>query len=49
MFGQPAGRDEEVTKTKVAEVLKFRPLAKNRFALKVTIEGGRVVGWDKKG
>lgn len=47
-LGRPADIDEKVLKTKTRHVYKYRPLAKNRYGLRVTLENGVVVGWDDK-
>jgi len=46
--GKPSDISEQVLKTKTKQVYKFHKTAKNRYDLKVTIENGFVVGWDKK-
>ena len=48
-IGQPVAVDQKVLKTKTKEIWKYQQTAKDRFGLKVTIENGLVVGWDKKG
>jgi hypothetical protein len=46
MFDRPVVVDDEVTKTKTIQVMKFQPLAhKGRYGLVVTVENGLVVGW----
>ena len=35
-------------KTKVKEVFKYKPLGRNRFRDKVTLEDGIITGWDQK-
>lgn len=47
-FGTPADIDRKVLKTKRKEVWKYRPVGKNRFGLKVTLDDGVVVAWDMK-
>ncbi len=47
-LGKPLDIDQKVLKTKTKEVWKYEQVAKNRYALKVTMENGVVVGWDKK-
>ncbi|WP_373072348.1 hypothetical protein [Sulfurimonas sp.] len=47
-LGKPLDIDQKVLKTKIKEVWKYEEVAKNRYALKVIIENGIVVGWDKK-
>ncbi|RZS90623.1 DUF2845 domain-containing protein [Aquimarina brevivitae] len=46
--GKPSDVSEQVLKTKVKRIYKFHKTAKNRYDLKVTVENGIVVGWDKK-
>ena len=47
-LGQPTDIDQEVLKTKKREIWKYNQTGKNRFKLRLTIENGTVVGWDKK-
>lgn len=47
-IGRPLDVDQKVLKTKTKEVLKYNRTGKNRFTLRVTVENGVVVGWDKK-
>ena len=47
-LGKPLDIDQKVLKTKTKEIWKYEQVAKNRYALKVVIENGVVVGWDKK-
>ncbi|MDD2660259.1 MAG: hypothetical protein PHY54_11375 [Methylococcales bacterium] len=47
-LGQPSEIDRKVMKTKTREVWKYFKTGKRRFALRVTLENGVVVGWDKK-
>jgi hypothetical protein len=47
-LGRPEDTDEKVLKTKTKQVWKYRPTAKNRFGLKVTLDDGVVVGWEQK-
>lgn len=47
-LGKPLDIDQKVLKTKTKEIWKYEEVAKNRYALKVVIENGVVVGWDKK-
>jgi hypothetical protein len=48
-LGYPDDVDERVMKTKHRRVLKYRPLGKNRYGLRVTLDDGVVVGWEEKG
>ncbi|WP_395355605.1 DUF2845 domain-containing protein [Vibrio sp. D3] len=47
-IGKPLDVDQRVLKTKVKETWKYDKAGKNRYNLKVIIENGLVVGWDKK-
>jgi hypothetical protein len=47
-LGQPAEVDRKVMKTKIREVWKYFKTGKRRYALRITLENGVVVGWDKK-
>jgi hypothetical protein len=48
-LGSPADTDEKVMKTKRREIWKYREIARNRYALRVTLEQEVVVGWEEKG
>lgn len=47
-IGQPIEVDEKQLKTKRTEIWKYDSQGRNRFGLRITIENGVVVGWDKK-
>jgi len=47
-IGQPIAIDKQVLKTKTKEIWKYRQVRKGQFALKINVENGVVVGWDKK-
>jgi hypothetical protein len=47
-WGEPAAIEQKVMKTKVREVFKYKPLGRNRFRDKVTLENGIITGWDQK-
>lgn len=47
-IGKPLDIDQKVLKTKIKEVWKYNSTGKNRYGLRITIENGEVVGWDKK-
>ena len=47
-LGAPEAVDNKLLKTKVKEVWKYQRQGANRFALRITVENGYVVGWDKK-
>lgn len=46
--GQPEAVDQKYLKNKSREVWKYGHLGANRYGLRVTLENGTVVGWDKK-
>ncbi len=48
-LGRPVAVDNKVLKTKTKEVWKYNRTGTNRYALRITVENGIVVGWDKKG
>ncbi|MFQ2643806.1 MULTISPECIES: hypothetical protein [Aeromonas] len=47
-IGKPIDIDQKVLKTKVKETWKYNKTGKGRYALRITIENGEVVGWDQK-
>lgn len=47
-LGKPAEVSEQILKTKTKETWKYQKTGTNRYALKIIIEDGVVVGWDKK-
>lgn len=47
-LGTPADTDQKILKTKSKEIWKYRPVGKNRFGLRVTLDDGIVVAWDSK-
>ncbi|NWB49229.1 DUF2845 domain-containing protein [Pseudomonas gingeri] len=47
-LGSPVDIDKKVLKTKSKEVWKYDQTGKGRFALRITLENGEVIGWDKK-
>jgi len=47
-LGKPLDIDQKVMKTKTKEVWKYKETGKNRYALKIILENGKVVGWDQK-
>lgn len=46
--GQPADTDERVMKKATRHVYKYKPLGGRRYALRVTLEDGVVVGWEDR-
>lgn len=47
-IGQPIAIDNKLLKTMTREVWKYHPSGVNRYKLRITVENGRVAGWDKK-
>jgi hypothetical protein len=47
-IGHPVEVDRMVLKTKTKEIWKYHKQGVNRFGLRLTVENGLVVGWDKK-
>ncbi len=47
-MGEPLVVDRSVLKTKTKEVWKYRQQGANRYGLKVTVENGKVIGWEQK-
>ena len=47
-LGRPAGIDEMLMQTKHRQVWKYKRSGANRYRLRITVENGRVVGWDSK-
>lgn len=48
-LGHPDAIDRQVLKTKTKEVWKYDERRKNQFSLKIILEKGNVVGWEKRG
>lgn len=46
--GKPYAIDQKFLKTKVREIWKYEPGPRGGCRLRVTIENGRVVAWDRK-
>ena len=46
--GQPEAVDQKYLKSRSREVWKYEHLGANRYRLRVTLENGLVIGWDKK-
>lgn len=46
--GQPEAVDQKYLKSKSREVWKYNRLGANRYGLRITLENGKVVGWDSK-
>lgn len=47
-LGKPLDIDQKVLKTKTKEVWKYNRTGKGRYSLRITLENGEVVGWDKR-
>jgi hypothetical protein len=47
-LGQPIDIDQKLLKTKTKEVWKYHHRGANRYGLRITLENGVVVEWDKK-
>ncbi|MFW9616194.1 DUF2845 domain-containing protein [Aquabacterium sp.] len=47
-LGIPADIDRKLLKTKSKDIWKYHHRGANRYALRITVENGLVVGWDKK-
>lgn len=48
-IGDPLCTDKKVMATRRREVWKYRRTGRNRYALRITLDNGVVVGWDQKG
>ncbi len=47
-IGKPEDIGEQILKSKIKETWKYQRIGRNRFALKIFVENGIVVGWDKR-
>ena len=47
-LGNPVDIDNKVYKTKTKKTFKYNQTGKNRYGLKILLEDGLVVGWEKK-
>lgn len=47
-IGEPKDVDEKVLKTKTKQTWKYFPSGRRRYGLRITLDDGIVVGWDKK-
>ena len=47
-WGLPTAKDQKIYKTKTAETFKYNRTGKRRFAKRVIVENGIVVGWNLK-
>jgi hypothetical protein len=47
-IGQPVAVDSQVMKTKTKEIWKYHEARKGQFLLRITLEKGKVVGWENK-
>lgn len=48
-WGHPVAKDHKVLKTKFCETFKYNQNGRNRFASRVMLENGIVVGWKQNG
>ena len=48
LIGQPVEIDEQVLKKHVRHAYKYYQTAANRYALRVDLKDGVVVGWERK-
>lgn len=46
--GEPVARDLKVLKTKRREIWKYHEIRKNQFALRITLDNGKVMSWEQK-
>lgn len=47
-LGEPPARDTKILKTKQKEIWKYDPTGRNRYAFRIILENGIVVGWEQK-
>ncbi|OUD11714.1 DUF2845 domain-containing protein [Thioflexithrix psekupsensis] len=47
-LGKPLDIDKKVMKTKTKETWKYNKTGRGRYALRIILEDGYVVGWDNK-
>jgi ATPase subunit of ABC transporter with duplicated ATPase domains len=47
-LGEPVDVDTKVLKTKTKQVFKYMPTGTNRYAIRITLDDGVVVGWEDK-
>jgi len=47
-LGNPVNVDQKILKSKTREVWKYNRQGSNRYALRITLDNGMVVGWDQK-
>ena len=47
-LGSPHAIDKQLLKTKRKEIWKYDEVKKGQYRLRVTVENGHVIGWDKK-
>ena len=47
-LGAPVAVDNQLLKTMTREVWKYQRSGVNRYRLRITVENGRVAGWDQK-
>lgn len=47
-LGKPNAIDNKLLKTMTREIWKYHPSGINRYRLRITVDNGRVAGWDQK-
>ena len=47
--GRPVSRDQRNIKGRVRETWKYNQTGRGRFATRIIVDDGRVIGWDVKG
>ena len=47
-IGRPSAIDEKILKSKTRHVYKYQSEGKGKYKLRVTLEDGIVVGWEKR-
>lgn len=47
-LGKPDAIDNKLLKTMTREIWKYHPSGINRYRLRITVDNGRVAGWDQK-
>ena len=47
-MGTPVAIDSQVLKTKTKEIWKYHQVRKGQFLLRITLEKGKVVGWESR-
>jgi uncharacterized protein YecT (DUF1311 family) len=47
-WGSPVDKAQRIYKSKITETFKYNQTGRNRFANRIVVENGIVVGWDRK-